>query len=59
MMEWKEGMEDNSEFMVEDTGWIMLPLTELELKGRSSSRGRVGDGEKDKDKLIEKKALCY
>lgn len=28
-MEWKEGMEDNLEFMVEDTGWIMLPLTEL------------------------------
>jgi len=28
-MEWKEGEEDNSKVMVEDTGWIMLPLTEL------------------------------
>ena len=29
MTEWKEGEEDNSKVMVEDTGWIMLPLTEL------------------------------
>lgn len=29
MMEWKEGVKDNLKVMVEDTGWIMLPLTKL------------------------------
>ena len=42
MAEWKEGEEDNSKVMVEDTGWIMLPLTELAQRKKIMFLGEGG-----------------